>query len=111
MAIKTIFVAASGGSATAGSIELACQLAQRFRAHIEGYHVLLDPQAALAAMGEEAGLGLTGTLIESIEAVARVRAEETHCHAKGLITALCRQNSESGRSITSLTAVGFRTAL
>jgi nucleotide-binding universal stress UspA family protein len=39
--------------------------------------VLLDPQAALAAMGEEAGLGVTGTLIESIEAVARVRAEET----------------------------------
>jgi len=77
MAIKTILVAASGGSATIGSIELACQLAQRFRAHVEGYHVLLDPQAAFAAMGEEAGLGLTGTLIESIEAVARVRAEET----------------------------------
>src|SRR5262249_12491170 len=77
MTIKTVLVAASGGSATIGSIELACQLAQRFRAHIEGYHVLLDPQAALAAMGEEAGLGLTETLIESIEAMARVRAEET----------------------------------
>jgi hypothetical protein len=51
--------------------------AQRFRAHIEGYHVLLDPQAALASIGEDAGIGLTGTLIESIEAVARVRAEET----------------------------------
>jgi nucleotide-binding universal stress UspA family protein len=77
MTIKTILVAASGGSATTGAIELACQLTQRFRAHIEGYHVLLDPQAAFAAMGEEAGLGLTGTLIEGIEAVARVRAEET----------------------------------
>ena len=77
MAIKTILVAASGGSATAGSVELACELAERFRAHLEGYHVLLDPQAALASMGEEAGLGLTGTLIESIEAVGRVRAEET----------------------------------
>jgi nucleotide-binding universal stress UspA family protein len=44
MAIKTILVAASGGTATDGTIELACQLAQRFRAHIEGYHVLLDPQ-------------------------------------------------------------------
>jgi hypothetical protein len=28
-------------------------------------------------LGEDAGLGLTGTHIESIEAVARVRAEET----------------------------------
>jgi nucleotide-binding universal stress UspA family protein len=77
MTIKTILVAASGGSATTGAVELACQLAQRFRAHIEGYHVLLDPQAALAAMGEEAGLGLTGALIEGIEAAARARAEET----------------------------------
>jgi hypothetical protein len=31
MAIKTILVAASGGTATDGTIELACQLAQRFR--------------------------------------------------------------------------------
>jgi nucleotide-binding universal stress UspA family protein len=77
MTIKTILVAASGGSASAGAIELACQLAQRFRAHLEGYHVLLDPQAALAAMGEDAGLGLTGTIIESVTSAAQVRAEET----------------------------------
>jgi hypothetical protein len=31
MAIKTILVAAIGGSATTGAIELACRMAQRFQ--------------------------------------------------------------------------------
>jgi nucleotide-binding universal stress UspA family protein len=77
MTIKTILVAASGGSATGGAVDLACRLAQRFRAHLEGYHVLLDPQAALAALGEGAGLGLTSTVVESMMAEAQVRAAET----------------------------------
>ncbi|HYU11245.1 MAG TPA: universal stress protein [Stellaceae bacterium] len=77
MTIKTILVAASGGSATGGAVDLACRLAQRFRAHLEGYHVLLDPQAALAALGDGVGLGLTSTLIESMIAEAQIKAAET----------------------------------
>jgi nucleotide-binding universal stress UspA family protein len=77
MTIRTILVAASGGSATAGAIDLACRLAQRFRAHLEGYHAIPDPAAALAVLGEGAELALTGTVIESMLAEAQVRAEET----------------------------------
>jgi nucleotide-binding universal stress UspA family protein len=77
MTIKTILVAASGGSATRGAIDLACRLAQRFRAHLEGYHAILDPAAALAVLGEGAELALTGGVIESILAEAQVRADKT----------------------------------
>ena len=53
MSIHTIFLAASGGSAGQGAAELACRLARRFKAHVEGYHVRVDPsQAALAIWGE-----------------------------------------------------------
>ena len=77
MTIKTILVGASGGSATAGAIDLACRLAQRFRAHLEGYHAVLDPAAALTVLGEGAELVLTSTVIESMLAEAQVKAEET----------------------------------
>jgi hypothetical protein len=111
MAIKTILGAASGGSATMGTIELACQLAQRFRAHLEGYHVLLDPQAALASMAEDAGLGLTSTLVESIEAVARVRAEETRSlFAKVLVAARSPWARDRTRSNTGRRVPGGRRA-
>jgi nucleotide-binding universal stress UspA family protein len=76
IAIKTILVAASGGTATRGTIELACQLAQRFRALSKAI-TCSSIRSCTRVDGRDAGLGLTGTLIESIEAVARVRAEET----------------------------------
>ena len=44
-AIRTILVGASGGSASNGAIELACRFANRLHAHVEGFHVLLDPVA------------------------------------------------------------------
>jgi len=37
MGIRTILAAASGGAATTGAIELACQLARRFEARVEGF--------------------------------------------------------------------------
>jgi nucleotide-binding universal stress UspA family protein len=53
MALKTIMVAASGGSANDGAIETACRIAKRVGAHLEGFHVKLDPVqiATLAADG------------------------------------------------------------
>ena len=44
MDIRTILAAVSGGAASAGAIELACRLAQRFSSHLEGYHARLDPR-------------------------------------------------------------------
>jgi nucleotide-binding universal stress UspA family protein len=44
MSIKTILVAASGGTATEGAIEVAGRFARRFDAHLEGFHAKPDPQ-------------------------------------------------------------------
>jgi hypothetical protein len=43
MGVRTILVAASGGTASNGALELACRLAQRFDAHLEGLHIRIDP--------------------------------------------------------------------
>jgi nucleotide-binding universal stress UspA family protein len=76
MTIKTILVAASGGSATTGAIDLACRLAQHFRAHLEGYHVRLDIAGAAAVLDEEATLGPTGIIIKSMLTEGQVTASE-----------------------------------
>lgn len=76
MTIKAILVAVSGGSATGGAIDLACQLAQRFRAHLEGYHVQLDIAGAAAVLGDEVALGPTGMIIEAMLAEGRVTASQ-----------------------------------
>jgi nucleotide-binding universal stress UspA family protein len=51
MTIKTILVGASGGTASDGAIELACHIARRFDAHLEGFHVRLDPQQLVIVAG------------------------------------------------------------
>jgi nucleotide-binding universal stress UspA family protein len=76
MPIKTILVAASGGSATAGAFELACGLAARLKAHVEGYHVLLDPLAAFAAFGADDGVVVSGSFINELVAKAEAAAAE-----------------------------------
>ena len=57
MSIKTILTGVSGGTASDGAIELSCQLAKRFDAHLEGYHIQLDP-LALAAMASVGGYAM-----------------------------------------------------
>jgi nucleotide-binding universal stress UspA family protein len=73
MSIRTILAAASGGAATTGALDLACQLARRFEAHLEGFHVLPDPPALFAAAGEGFGNPAASGLVESMmeEAIAR----------------------------------------
>ena len=61
--IKTILVGASGGSASNGAIELACRFGNRLRAHVEGYHVLLDPIAVFASVGAGEGFALSGDVV------------------------------------------------
>jgi nucleotide-binding universal stress UspA family protein len=78
MSIQTIFLAASGGSAGQGAAELACQLARRFKAHVEGYHVRVDPSQAALAFGDGFGTPVVGDLIErtaqeAAEAAARAK--------------------------------------
>jgi nucleotide-binding universal stress UspA family protein len=80
MGIRTILVAASGGTANDGSVELACRLAQRFAAHLEGFHVRIDPReiiAATAGDGFGVGLPLAGEWMDQIDADAAKLAGKT----------------------------------
>jgi hypothetical protein len=75
---RTILAAISGGSASAGGIDLACRLAQRFKARVEGFQVVVDPRAEFAATGEGFGLVPSAGLIEAVMDEARAKAAETH---------------------------------
>ncbi len=77
MSIRTILAAASGGAATAGAIELACQLARRFEAHLEGFHVLPDPRAVFAAAGEGIGSPASVGLVDRVMEQAAATAAQT----------------------------------
>jgi nucleotide-binding universal stress UspA family protein len=75
MTIRTILVGASGGSASDGATELACRLAVRFGAHLEGYHVKVDPnEIVMAAAGSGVGMpvdtGWMDQLAEDADALA-----------------------------------------
>jgi nucleotide-binding universal stress UspA family protein len=74
----TILVAASGGSASNGAIELACRMAKRFEAHLECFHVLPDPRQFIMMTGID--MPVTAELIDRIvqdgkEVAARTKAE------------------------------------
>lgn len=77
MPIKTILVAAGGGSATEGAFGLACGFASRLKAHVEGYHVLLDPLAVFAAFGAESGVAVSPTFVNELVGQAEAGAAET----------------------------------
>jgi nucleotide-binding universal stress UspA family protein len=76
MTIRTVLVAASGGSATEGAIELACRLAAQFGAHVEAYHVLVDPVSVFMALGasDGVGIGVPQGYIDEMSAQARATA-------------------------------------
>jgi nucleotide-binding universal stress UspA family protein len=81
MSIKTILAAASGGTASEGTLELACRLAQRLDAHLEAYHVGTDPRELFAVIGA-AGFGTVAPfsdhVIDKIVADAAELATKTH---------------------------------
>jgi len=74
--IRTILAAASGGAASAGATDLACQLARRFEAHLEGFHVMPDPAAVFAAAGEGLGSPASAALVESMMEEATAKAAQ-----------------------------------
>ncbi len=77
MTYKTILAAASGGTASDGVIELACRLARRFEAHVEGFHVRIDPQEVLMAAVDGVGMPLPGAWIDEMMAEAAAIAAKT----------------------------------
>lgn len=74
MGYKTIFVATSGGAATGGALDLACSLAKRFQAHLEGFHAKADPTRIVIAGDPFGGMAVDPRFIDqlydSIAAVA-----------------------------------------
>src|SRR5262249_39641478 len=65
MTIKTVLVAASGGSATEGATELACRLAAQLGAHVEGYHVQIDPVSVFVALGAGDGIAVSQSYVDA----------------------------------------------
>ncbi len=78
MTIRTIFVALSGGSAGQGAVDLACRLARRFEAHVEGFHVRADPREAALAYG--LGAPVVGDLIERTADESAQSAQRAKLH-------------------------------
>ena len=74
MTIRTVLVAASGGSATEGAIELACRLTAQLGAHVEAYHVLVDPVAVLMTLGAGDGFAVPQSSFEAMSANAEAAA-------------------------------------
>lgn len=64
MSIKAILAAASGGTASNGAIELACQFARRFGAHVEGFHAKADPQDLVTYGGADLGISMTNDFLD-----------------------------------------------
>lgn len=77
MSIKTILVAASGGTATSGAIELACRFARRFDAHLEGFHARADPQDLYTYADGGFGLSMGAAFVKNFLSDSAVLAGKT----------------------------------
>ena len=64
MTFKTILAAASGGSASDGTIELACRFARRFGAHLEAFHAKPDPRDLFAYSTDGFGSSMSGDFVD-----------------------------------------------
>jgi nucleotide-binding universal stress UspA family protein len=77
MTIKTILAAVSGGSASDGTVELACQFARRFGAHLEGFHARPDPRDLFTYSGDGFGMSMSGEFIDRFVKDADALASKT----------------------------------
>ena len=66
MEMRTILAAIRGGSASFGTLDLACRLALRFRSHVEAFHVQVDPQDTAAAAAEPFGVATAGLFMDQV---------------------------------------------
>ena len=66
MSLRTILVAASGGSASEGAVETACRLAKRLGAHLEGFHVKVDPAQVAILAADGFGMPVAGDWIDRL---------------------------------------------
>lgn len=64
MSYKTILAAASGGSASDATVELACRFARRFGAHLEAFHAKPDPRDLFTYSTDSFGTSMSGDFID-----------------------------------------------
>jgi nucleotide-binding universal stress UspA family protein len=88
MEIRTILAAVSGGSASAGVLELACRLARRFNSHLEAFHARLDPRELAFVAADGFGTPVIGNLIET----AMQDAADAAAQARGLFDAAAKRH-------------------
>jgi nucleotide-binding universal stress UspA family protein len=87
MTIRTILAATSGGTASSGAVELGCQLARHFDAHLECFHARLDPEALIAAASfGDAGLVLDVAWVDKMEAEAQATAAKAKKAAMAILS-------------------------
>jgi hypothetical protein len=77
MTYKTILAAVNGGTASSGVMELASRLAHRFDAHLEGFHVRINPAKVLAPAVGGGGIPLPTDSLDDIAAEAATTAAKT----------------------------------
>ncbi len=77
MALKTILVAASGGTASDGAVEAACGIAKRVGAHLEAFHVKVDPTQIVMLAADGYGMPIAGDWIDRLIEDTDQLAEKT----------------------------------
>jgi nucleotide-binding universal stress UspA family protein len=77
MTMKTILVAPSGGTASDGALEIACRLARRHEAQLEGFHVKVDPTQILTLAAGGYDMPVAGEWIDRLIADTDELAKKT----------------------------------
>ncbi|HEV2546546.1 MAG TPA: universal stress protein [Stellaceae bacterium] len=89
MEYRTILVAVSGGSASAGAVELACRLAHRFSSHLEAFHVRVDARELAFLPADGFSVPLSGNVIELAMEDAAANADR----AKSIVDAAAKRHA------------------
>ncbi|MGH7091533.1 MAG: universal stress protein [Stellaceae bacterium] len=77
MTVRTMLIAASGGSASDGAIETACRIAGRLGARLEALHVKADPTQIVTMAAEGYTMPVAGEWIDRVIADADALAKRT----------------------------------
>ena len=79
MEMRTILAAISGGSASFGTLDLACRLALRFGGHLEAFHVQVDPQDVAVVAADPFGASAVGLLVDEVSRASARDLARSRC--------------------------------
>jgi nucleotide-binding universal stress UspA family protein len=78
-------VAASGGTASDGALEIACRLARRHEAQLEGFHVKVDPMRVLMLAADSYNMPAAGEWIDRLIADTDELAKKTKSRFEAVV--------------------------